>query len=90
MDKEKADLREATSKPLAVAEGIVFVETVFTYEPSRNAFHALDAVAGDEVWSIDDDSGLTSIMVLTKYFTPALWMATSTRWTPGPGIPSGA
>ena len=66
VDKGKADLREATSKPLAVAEGMVFVKTVFTYEPSRNAFHALDAVAGDEVWSIDDDSGLTSIMVVDE------------------------
>ena len=65
VDKEKADLGEATSQPLAVAEGMVFVNTVFTYESSRNAFHALDAVAGDEVWSIDD-SGLTSIMVVDE------------------------
>ena len=65
-DKEKADLGEASTRPLAVAEGMVFVNTVFTYEPSRNAFHALDAATGDEVWSMDDDSGLTSIMVVDE------------------------
>ena len=64
VDKEKADLMEAATRPLAVAEGMVFVNTVFTYEPSRNAFHALDAATGAEAWSLGADWDLTSIMVV--------------------------
>ena len=64
VDEEKADLMEAATRPLAVAEGMVFVQTVFTYEPRRNAFHALDAAIGEEAWSLGADWDLSSIMVV--------------------------
>ena len=37
VDEEKAGLGEAATRPLAVAEGMVFVQTLFTYELGRNA-----------------------------------------------------
>ena len=64
-DKEKADLRQAATGRPAVAEGMVFVQTEYLYKKT-DAFHALNAATGDEVWSIDDDSGLTSIMVVDE------------------------
>ena len=64
VDEEKAGLGEAATRPLAVAEGMVFVQTLFTYEPGRNALHALDTATGDEVWSLGADWDLSSIMVV--------------------------
>ena len=49
---------DAASRPLAVAEGMVFVQT-------WHAFHALHAAAGDEIWSLGADWDLSSsIMVV--------------------------
>ena len=64
VNEEKADLEEASTLQPAVAEGMVFVNTVFTYEPGRNTFHALDAVTGNELWSLGADWDLSSIMVV--------------------------
>ncbi len=64
VDDEKADQMEASSTPLEVAEGMVFVQTLFTYEPAKNAFHALDAGTGDEIWSLGSDWDLSSVLVV--------------------------
>ena len=63
-DKAKAGRGETNTRPLAVAEGVVFVQTLFTYEPGRHALHALDTVTGDEVWSLGADWDVSSIMVV--------------------------
>ena len=59
VDQEKSDLGVAVTEAHAAADGMVFVSTVFTYEPQRNSLHALKAATGDPVWSLTNSIGIT-------------------------------
>ena len=63
VDKEKSDLGAAVTKAHLAADGMVFVSTVFTYEPERNSLHALKAATGDPVWGITNSIGITPMTV---------------------------